>query len=169
MRTLNDPVEYDNGPHADWTPTRGLVRGVIWGSVAALVITVLSAPIAIFAPHVLIIWLPRTAIAFAVAWILFGVVQRAAGMVGVPITAMVIGLTLLVLASHHFMFAVYGVPTTRGLSTGWEWVGPVTLLFVNIGPLVGIAACTALRHSGGADSSVLADILMRCPYWGWWR
>src|SRR5262245_51853311 len=130
----------------DWTPAKGIVRGLIAGVVCATVLAAILAPVAWYFPSVTTDMLLRAAFAFGVAWILFGAVHRAAGMVGWPCTWMVVVLTLLVMLSNHVVFAVHGVPLRDGtLQIGGMWFHPLILLTMNLGTLIGLGFCAWLR------------------------
>jgi hypothetical protein len=169
MKTLNDPTGSDSSPEEEWTPETGLRRAIQSGIVAAMVLSAVLAPIAYAVPMLLIPWYLRGVWAFGVAWILFGVVQRAAGMVGRQVRAIAIALTLVVLLSNHLIFALYGVPAGmprsswlfpavlvedfvpvyQGVMRGFAWFHPAVLALLNAAPLVGIGFATAFRHDGG--------------------
>ena len=179
--TMDEPPANDGPNKSEWSPRKGLVRAAVWGTMTTLLVAALLAPLALYAPGLLIDLLLRTAVAFVVAWVLLGVVQRAAGMVGVHCSLLAVGLTLIVLLSHHLIFAVHGVPHVRGivgrhavyyawvfrdvltdqsgLLLGWGWLHPYVLANVNFVPLLAIAACALLCHRGGAGPDVLLGIL----------
>jgi hypothetical protein len=91
---------------------------------------------------------------------MFGVVQSAAGMVGSRCSALAVALSLLVLASHHAVLAVHGLPTTSGTVADWgHWFHPVTLFLHNASALGGIGVGAALCHSAGVSLSTLTDLL----------
>jgi hypothetical protein len=161
MVALNDPIGYDEDrPEREkWTPAQGLRRGALFGLIAMVVIILLLAPVAVYAPYVLIAWLPRSAIAFVVAWILFSVVQRAAGMAGWMVTALAVTLTLVVLLSHHVVFRIHSVPTHTGAPSGWESLHPLTLVGLNLLPLILVGFCAALRHRGDGGLGAVSDVL----------
>ncbi len=139
------------------------IYALIAGLVASVILAVLEAPLAWFLPSLAANWLLRSALAFFTAWILFEAVHRAAGMVGWPFSILVGILTVLVLVSHHVIFALHGMPTTHGVVAGWTWFRPGVLLLLNGPPLVALLGCIWLRHDGGADLSTLLDILtLRC-------
>jgi hypothetical protein len=165
MVALNEPLGHDEDHRErdNWTPGRGLLRGTIFGLFATLVIILLLAPVAVYFPYVLIMWPLRCAIAFVVAWILFSVVQRAAGMTGIPVTAAVLALVVLVLVSHHVIFAINGVPTRSGSATGMVWLHPLTLFLQNVAPLVAVGLCAAFRHRGDDGLEAILDILKSLP------
>ena len=176
MRTLNDPPGDEDVRADDWTPAIGLRRGVVYGLIAAVVLALLLEPLAHHLPYmVLILWL-RGPLAFGLAWILFQVVHRAAGMEDPRCSALVLGLTTLVLLSHHLVFAVEGVPYSPedvdwwgipisiiaqivpnqgGVLIGWQWCHPYALLALNVFPLlVGGGICVATcGGSHGLSSS----------------
>lgn len=157
---VDEPADLDQANrHDDWTPAKGLVRGSVRGSLVALVLVSLLASVAWYVPHVLLNPWVRGSLAFFIAWVLFGVVQRAAGMVGAHCSAIAIGLALLVMLSHHVVFAIHGVATGDGIAIGWEWFHPWALTLVNLTAMVGIAMCTLMRHRGEGGARWLAEIL----------
>jgi len=169
MKTLNDPVPIEENDD-DWSPGKGLARAGIRGTVTAAILAGALLPVAYYAPYVVLGALSQAAVGFAVAWILFSVVHRAAGMVGGRCSVLAITLTVVVLLSNHLIFAIHGVPTRQGLLLiGWlYWFDPLVLCVSNVWAVIGIAFCTSLRHSGGADASDLAGMLTRGVY-GYWR
>jgi hypothetical protein len=171
MSPLNDPVGYDEARGVDdWTPTRGLVRGALRGGIAAGVLAGLLAVLAVELPYAIIPLWVRAPLAFGVCWVLFQVVQRAAGMVGPPCTFLALGLAALVLLSNHVTFALHGVPVSEGverwwvipmslveeivpargdLLIGWSWCHPYAVLTLSGLPLVlGGGFCAALCRRG---------------------
>jgi hypothetical protein len=139
-------------------------RAAVAGLLAAAVLGILLSPLAWYRPAFALSGLLRVVIAFAVAWVLFEVVHRAGGMIGWPFSGLVAVLTVLVLLSHHVIFALHGVPTTRGVAAGSVWLTPKVLLVVNIPALVGLVGCIWVRHDGDADLNTVIDILRRGPY-----
>ncbi|MBU0638592.1 MAG: hypothetical protein KKB50_06985 [Planctomycetes bacterium] len=162
MKTLNDPLgwdDQDDQDDEDWTPAKGMLRAAAFGVPTAVLLAGLTMLGAYYVPVLFLNMLLRTALAFAIAWILFGVVQRSAGMVGYSCTALAIVLTLLVLCSHNVVFALHGIGTVSTTTANWEWLHPFALLAVNIVPLIGVIACALMRHSGAGGDNVLAEIL----------
>lgn len=90
---------------------------------------------------------------------LFGVVHRAAGMTGRACTALVMILVVLVLCSHHVVFAMHGVPTKDGWQSGWEACTPSLFLVVHGFPLMVAGVCAALCHEGDSPVDTVADLL----------
>ena len=168
MRTLNDPVGGDENPadDAEWTPQIGLRRAALRGAILCVVLCALTGLLAWFLPAVTINIYLRSFLAFVVAWLLFSLVQDAAGFVGFPVSAIAIGYTLIVLISHHVIFALHGVPSTKGVMIGSIWLDPLVLFGVNFGPLGAIAFATALCHRGVPGGGVLTDLLMSRRGWG---
>jgi hypothetical protein len=141
----------------EWTPEHGLLRGAAHGAVAALVIAVGLAPLVAVVPFLFLVLLMRGALAFGVAWVLVRVVCRAAGMEGRACTLIALSFAALVMASHHVVFALRGVPALAGVidswwlfpmqlvetlipeqngwTSGWAWFNPYVLLAVNAVPL----------------------------------
>jgi hypothetical protein len=151
----------------DWTPAKGMLRGASYGGIAALVIIILLAPLALWLPYFLIPGILRGAWAFGITWLLLKIVERASGMVGPLNTLVVVHLTVLILLSHHLIFALHGVPALLGLPScwmfpaqivesvipeaqgylaGWRWFHPYVLLAVTGLPLlIGGGACVKLH------------------------
>lgn len=152
------PKSTSNDTHR-WTPTTGLRRATVWGGLATCAwIAILAVP-AWYVPTVLMDWLIRLALAFAITWSLFGVVHRAAGMAGTSCTAIVVACTAIVLFSQHLVFAMHGVTTQQGEVSGWAWCTPETLLLINGIPVIGVAFAVILCHEGGAVLRTVVDIL----------
>ena len=161
MKTLNDPVPIDDKNWDEWTPHKGLIRAAIWGAVTALAIALVLGCVAYYAPHMLLRYTLRAAVAFGVAWILFSVVHHSAGMIGTRCTALVLALTLLVLLSNHMVFAINGVLTHKGVMLiGWSyWFAPAVIGVTNLSACIGAVGCAVLCHTGAADAGTLIDIL----------
>ena len=158
---LNEPVGLDDAKGSDWTPRKGYTRAAVHGAIATVVLIALLAPVAWYAPPMLLRLTVRSAVAFFVAWILFGVVHKAAGMVSPGCSAMVVAFTLVVLFSHHVIFAIRGDWLDHGEVMGMAWLHPANLLFVNFVPLIAVAGCAYFCRHGDADASALAEILSR--------
>ncbi|MBN2561087.1 MAG: hypothetical protein JXQ75_09175 [Phycisphaerae bacterium] len=158
-----DRVEADLGKAVEWSPVRALVGAAVWGLVLAVVFVGLTGPLAYYFPRVVLHMLLRTFLAFVVAWIMFATVQGAAGMVGTVCTTMALGLTALVLLSHHVVFAVHGVLGSAGqVVAGWVWLHPVNLAIISGLPLlIGGGLCAAYCHRNGAHFSVIPEVLAR--------
>lgn len=170
MCMLNDPVGYDEADKNDWrwTPARGLLRAAAYGTFSSAVLVAVLAPLAWFLPLFLMNWFLRGAVAFGIAWILFGVIQRRAGMVGWPITAMVIGLTSIVLVLHHVIFAIQGLPVFFFLWRSpvvWEtlteqgWFSLGTFVVINMSSFIAVAFCSALCHFGRPGAGTFVSFL----------
>jgi len=110
MRTLNDMPDYlKEEAGEDWSPARGLLRGIIWATVATLALGALFALAGSLArPVFLIVW-TAVPIGLVIANISTAVTQRAAGMAGVACTAVAgASVGLVVLATQVAVMASYG-------------------------------------------------------------
>jgi len=145
----------------DWSESRGLIKAAVWTFLAAAIAAALMWPVCAVAPTILFHWMIRSATAFLLAWVLFGIAQNAASFVGWPVSAIAIGGTLLALFSNHVVVSIYGYPSINGTLGGWLWCDVPVLLILNIPSFVAIAFCTALRHDGDGDASTLLDIFAR--------
>lgn len=153
----------------NWTPIRGLVYGVIAAVMAAIVVSVLLAPLAWFIPVVAFHWSMRALLGFVVMWVLCGVVQGAAGFVAWPVTLIAYGGTMLVLFSQNAILAVHGLPVFEGVrpplgspylqEPGWHWLAPFTLVIMNYTAMVCAGVAGWMCHDGGAGSDSLAAVL----------
>lgn len=155
-------LDNERGPEpeqAEWTATRGIMRGATYGFITMLFLCAATCTLAWFLPLLTLAGALRTAIAFGSAFVLFRVVQRTAGMVGWPCTALAIVYSLIIMFSHHVVFAINGVPNSKGVSVGWQWCSPMLLLFVNFMPIVAIGLCAAFCHRGGFASAELLSLL----------
>ncbi|MCP4250540.1 MAG: hypothetical protein GY778_26145 [bacterium] len=156
--TLNATVPMDEDD--DWTPARGLARAAIRGMIVAIVLAAVTGLVAYCLPFLVFNFWLRAALGFVLALIMFATVQNAAGMVGPRCTALAVGLTLLVLLSHHGVAAVHGMGTTNEVLIGWGfWLDPVVLGSYNISALIGVVFCAVLSHSAGASLDTLTDIV----------
>ena len=77
----------------EWTPRRGIIKGIFWGLFITLILSAGLALPAAFAPRVMTHALIRAFATVGVAWICFGVVQSAAGMVGKHTSAIAVTCT----------------------------------------------------------------------------
>ena len=101
----------------------------------------------------------RTALTFLVAAVLFAVVQRKAGMVGVACTMMALALTALVLVSHHVWQKPHGVParSPEYVVEGWAWLSSGAIIGLNMFPFaIGGGFGTLLWHKHGVNFHILS-------------
>lgn len=160
MRTLNDPLPTDDDDVGAWSPRMGLMRAAWRGMLVAALFALLSLPILWYLPYMLMNFWLRSAFGFGLTLLMFGAVQSAAGMTGFRCSALAVVLVLLVLASHHAVLAVHGLPTTRSVLTGWDvWFNPIVLFVRNIPALGGLFIGTILCHSAGVSLGTLIDVL----------
>jgi hypothetical protein len=169
MPPLNDPMGYE--PVDDeWSPEKAVARAALYAGVAALLLGILLGMVAAWAPPIIVMAGLRVPIAFATAWLLAVIAERAAGMSGGPCTLIAVGLTAAILLSHHAILAVVGVsPVTLALESwwlfpmaiiehifgdapgarmsGWRWFHPYVLLAANGPPAAAIALCVVLRRN----------------------
>ncbi len=139
---------------------RGLLRGLIWGFGIALIVGIGLAFVARYAPYLLVNAVLRVAFAFIVTWLLFAVVQEAAGMTGYLINTIVICSSLMVMLSHHVIWAVWGVPSADGLIIGFSvWFSPGALFIPSLFWCIGMIGCTALCHSGVPGPDIFGHIM----------
>jgi hypothetical protein len=144
----------------DWTPLRGVLRGLVWGTVAAVILGVIADLLARYVPHMVLDWKLRGPEALATVWILYMVVHHAAGMASLPCTLIVAGLTLLIALSQHVVFAFHAVPTYA--PKGWGWFAPEVLVLYNLMTLLG-AGFGLWAWKDGASIHSLTDLLGRRP------
>lgn len=142
----------------DWSPGIGIRRAILWAGLCTALLVLVFAPVAWFFPPLLQNALLRAFFAFLVAWALFAVAQRAAGMAGWPVTIVVLLYTALVLVSHHVVWFAHGVPSTKGVVIGQVWLEPATIALVNMTAAIGVGACALIRHHGGGDFQTLVDL-----------
>ncbi|MCK4343201.1 MAG: hypothetical protein KAY37_15925 [Phycisphaerae bacterium] len=162
MHTLNDPVDYAVIDE-EWTPAIGLSRAAVQGLIAALILAALITSLTLFQPLFSIsVWV-RMILALIVAWILFRTVQNAAQMTGWRVTALVVGLTLLVMYSQHIVLAVHGAPVGSAgeCVRGWVWLHPLVFVVGNAPSLIALPFVAVLLHRGSCPGGleVLADVL----------
>lgn len=177
MKTLDDPGYLeDERPARDrngWTPLGGLLRAAIVGAVVALVLAALTAPVAWHAPPIIMHWAVRAGLAFVLAWVLFGVTQKAAGFVGWPVSGLAILLVVAVLLSHHIVIAVHAwqasalsprgavaTPPTGPMQS--DWLSLPYILLLNATAFVTLGMCTWMFHSGdNGGFATLTDFFMQ--------
>ncbi len=147
------PWTDDEEAVGDWTPERGIRRALAWGVLAALVCgAVLNVPVFGLPPATLQ-WPFRLAFAFAVTWVLFRVVHRAAGMAGTFCTTLVVVLSLLVMLSQYVVLAMHDESV----------LDPAILCISFVPTLIGVGFCAWLCHHGGDDLSIITDIFRFWP------
>lgn len=138
----------------EWTPARGMMKSLVAGTAAAMGLSLVMYALAYAAPYVTLNFALRTALAFAVVWLLARVVQSTAGMVGWWATSLTLVLTAMVFAATHAAYATAGVPTggRMGLPDvmeGWHvWFEPWTLVVTNLSTFVGAGVCACREHEG---------------------
>lgn len=148
-------------PVIEWTPGRGLRRAILLGGFWSIVAAALLAVIAWFAPALLFNALLRAFVAFGVAWLLFGIVQSAAGMVGGWCSFIAGTFSLAVMVSNHFVWAIHGAPigdTGETLVGFAEWFNPAALLVLNLWSAIGIGACALICHNGQPGPGILHHV-----------
>jgi hypothetical protein len=145
----------------DWTPAGGWFRGVIAGVAMAAVLGLVANLVAWHAPWVAANGWVRTGATLASMWLVFWAVHRWAGMTGPVCTAVVAVLVVAIAFSQHVVFAVHGVPTSKGTVVGWEWCSPIALIGLNIWTLFGIAFGVALWRDGVSVGSLVDIMRMR--------
>lgn len=190
MPLLNDPTpDPDAQQTGEWSESDGLRaavrRGLVWAAFLAIPTGILAGAAPFFAIGCFV----RGAVAFAVGWILFSVVHRAAGFAGVRCTLLACGLALVVMLSNHIVFAVVGTPAMQHAPDGGDyemvlafpgqfvlrapgvltteaprlsglyWFSAYVVALTNLASFAGIGIVAALRHSGRMDFDSFADIL----------
>lgn len=147
----------------DWSESVALRKSARASCLAALILAVVTFPLAWYFPPVVLTPLLRAFEAFVLAWIVLAVAQHSSGTVGWPITSFAIFASAIVLLSHHVAFAVHGVPTLRsanGTATmfeGWGWFSLSALVATNVTAGIGLGAAVLLGHRG-ANLDVILDI-----------
>ncbi|MGD8450961.1 MAG: hypothetical protein PVJ57_04010 [Phycisphaerae bacterium] len=141
------------GDEDNWTPLGGVVRAAIVGTVVALVLAALTAPIVWYVPPIIMHWAVRSGLAFVLAWVLFGVTQKTAGFVGWPVSGLAILLVVAVLLSHHVVIAlhIWQASALAGPPTGLmysNWLSLPYILLLNATAFVTLGMCTWMFHSG---------------------
>jgi hypothetical protein len=139
----------------EWTPARGMIRGVIAGVAMAVALGAVADLLAWYAPLTAVQGVVRTGAALMSMWLLYWAVHKAAGMTGTACTALVVGLVIVIAVSQHVVFAVHGVPTSKGTVAGWEWCSPIILVGLNMWTLFGIAFGVALWRDGVSVESLV--------------
>ncbi len=137
----------DRSAAREWTPAMGVACGAFWGLLTGAGLGGVVALISYLAPTVQANFILRVAESWGVAWVLWRVVTSAAGMAGALCNALVLLLTLLVLACSNAVFAVRGVPTFHvhtdtDTITGWDvWFGLSGLLMLALPVVIGGGVC----------------------------
>jgi hypothetical protein len=152
----------NEGDAVEWTPLRGLLRGFFAGLIAAIVLAAVLWPVAEYAHGILIAARPRTFIAFGVAWIIFGIVEYAAGMTGWITMTLSCILSALVMLSNHLVWSYTGLPIGEAGATVGGVVpmfNPGFVVITNIWTIIGIGVCALLCRDGQPGPEVIGSIL----------
>jgi hypothetical protein len=163
MSDLNRPTGCDERTSdvPEWTPARGLRRAAGRGMITAVILILLLLPIAKYAPPLLnLSWL-QIALGFALTWILLGVVQNAAGIVGWPCTGLGCGFALLVLAAAHVAEALFAAPSANPSSL--SSIPAVAHALFYLPTFLGMIIAAMLCHRGTLGAGFLTDLLMSNP------
>ncbi len=167
MSTLNDmPKGWYEREEDDWTPMKGLVRGVIWTGLATAVMTGLFCWAAYLVPTVIHQWFLQPAIGFIVISILMSIMIHTAGQTGGWVTLVVTILSVMVIVSKHIVFAVHGYPTMSDPIVGSYWLKPSVVLMGNLTSWIGMTGAVLMCKDGNSILSPVADLLMTSPITG---
>lgn len=162
MPITNKPTDAEDFHDSPWSPAIGLRNAAVRGGLIALIMSVLLIPVSIYLPYMTIPWLLRAPVALGLAWLMFRVVQDAAGMAGGPCTALALVLTFAIMLSQHLVWAANGVlelssmewwsfpagvlrqqiSVQNGLLIGPNWLHWYIIVAVNVPPLA-VAGCIA--------------------------
>ena len=149
----------DTQSQVDVTDLPRVSVALVWTFVVATMVAGMLWPVAAYFPLILTHFILRTFIALIVCVVLFAVVQAKAGVVGWKCTLTAVGLAFAVMLSQHVAFALYGVPTRTELVSGYVWIEPPTVLFMNFSSAIGIGFATLLCHSGNFGLGDLLGLL----------
>ena len=168
MVLLNDPPDWEEylAKEKEWTPAIGLRRAVLWGGLTAAILAAVAGFLSCAAPPLVIVIYYRVAFGFVTMWIIIGVVQRSAGMVGWSCTGVAVGLSLLVFLVERAVIATFAIGSFSpwDVSRIWDYPWETMLLML---PLVGgMVGAGAICHGGNATVNDVVDVVMRNPfYW----
>jgi hypothetical protein len=148
-----------------------MVRAVFHGLLVAAILAGTLGAVAVASPTLGFHLLLRTFAAFFVAYLIFSVVEDAAGMTGWFTIIWSVLLSAAALISTNFVLFEAGVEmfTRRGtVIPPEEWIEPMAVLFMNAIPMIGVGAAVMLCRDGTPGGSTLADILTLRIWWGAW-
>lgn len=151
---LDDPIldASDDIDGAEWTPWKGIRRAAPRAFALSIFLSLVTMPVAYFFPLMLTQFYLRVAFSFIATWAMLAYVERCSGTVHWACTSLAVGLVILVLISHHAVWAIHGVPSYRTTATiiGWRaWMNPFSVLMISGWPLViGGGFSTILHHLG---------------------
>lgn len=170
---LNEPVGYERS-RDDWTPELGLRRARRQSWVVGVAAILLSAPLAKWVPYGVMSFALRTPIAYGLLWAVGALLQRAAGMGDSRINRRTTAVVGVILASHHALFAVVGIPPLGGMTSelwlfpatyvdhfvaerdnlliGWGWLNPLLVILVTGVPLLLASWFYIALQARGADA-----------------
>jgi hypothetical protein len=137
------------------------------GLAAAVVISLALLPIAVFAPILLLHPILRAAFTVVVTFVVFGVVQSAAGMIGSPITAIAAFYSALAMLSNHVVWAFCGAPVGASgqIIVGSYWFTWDALGLLSLFVAIPLIFCTAICRDGVPGSDFFS-YLCGLPRWG---
>ena len=167
MALLNDPPGWDEylAKEKAWTPAIGMRRGALWGGLAAAILAAVAGFLSYKAPLLAIIIYYRVAFGFVAMWIIIGIVQRSAGMVGWPCTGAAVGLSLLVFLVERAVIATFASGSFSPWGVTLIWDQPLETMLLMLPMVGGMAGAGAVCHGGNATVNDVVDIVMRNPYW----
>lgn len=149
----------------------GMVRAVFHGLFVAMIFAGLLALIAHLAPNLAFNYVSRPVMALAITWMIFGIVEDAAGMTG-WFTSIWSGLlSIAVVLSTNFIMAESGVVlyTRRGRTVpAEELIEPATLAATSIAPVCAVLVVAVICWRGTPGGCTLGDILTLRIWWGAW-
>jgi len=163
-----DPIIEDDDTADDnskeWTPQRGLIKGMIACLIAAAVMTAGWIALTCVSPMSLIPHVGQDAkdsyylavlgviLGAGMTWVLFACMHRASGMVSQPGTIGVVMVALLMVLARQCALVALDLKVDGINASGWEWVGLQMIIISNAGVLIGIGGATYFLHEG--DSSI---------------
>ena len=153
-------IESANTEPKEWTPQRGLMKGMIACLIAGAIFTTGWTALTCKAPTGLIFHVCDDAkatfflavigimIGFLMTWILFTCMHKASGMVSLHCTIGVVIVALLMILARQIVIASAGV-TVAGLNVSdWEWMSLRRIVISNVGVWIGVGGAAYFFNEG---------------------
>jgi len=144
----------------EWTPQRGLIKGMTACLIVAAVFTIGWTALTCKAPTALIFHVcddPKATfflavigimIGFLMTWILFTCMHKASGMVSLQCTIGVVMVALSMILARQIAIANFGITIADLNVSDWEWMGLRRIVISNVGMWLGVGGAAYFFHEG---------------------
>jgi hypothetical protein len=146
----------------DWTPARGLLRGTVWTSLAGGVLGTMLCVVTYYAPPLTLHRVLNFVCGFLATGLLFSVMHRAAGMVSLPGTAVVVLWAVLIFEARYVtVLTLADVPISSA-----ALFDPAGIFRVNLMAWGGMAVAVFMCRDGDSAFEDIVDRVMVNPLTG---